>query len=273
MKYSTATSVLVNYLLEDAIEKVILSGFNGIDIWCGRPHLFRRDYSFDYIKDLGDKIRANGLQAVSVFPAFFRYPFSLSSPVDSIAGDSVIYMKECIENAKHIGADYVLVVPTNNVYGQTPFEARDIFVRNLSQACEYADLMKIGLNIEVLNPKLSSYIYETGHAVQIIREIGYDRLGIALDTGHLNLSGEDPESAIERAGENLVHVHVNDNNAKEQQNAIPTEGNFDFAGFGALLKRYNYSGFLTLELGWPYSADPEPALKRALSVTKALFES
>lgn len=272
MNYSTATSVLVNYLLEDAIEKVILTGFDGIDIWCGRPHLFRRDRSANLIKKLGEAIREKGVQVVSVLPAFHRYPFSLSSPVENIANDSINYMKDCMDNAKLIGAGYVLIVPTNNVYGQTPSEARGIFLRSLLQLCEYADQMEIGLNIEVMNPQVSSYVCETNHAVQLIREIGYERLGIVLDTGHLNLSGEDVESAIGLAGENLVQVHVNDNDSKVQQNAVPGEGNFDFAGFSDLLGKYDFSGFLTLELGGQYSNDPEPILKEALSISKTLFE-
>jgi sugar phosphate isomerase/epimerase len=89
----------------------------------------------------------------------------------------------------------------------------------------------------------------------------------------LNLSGENIEFALDCAGEKLVQVHVNDNNSIEQQNAVPTEGNFDFTNFRNLLNRIGYSGFLTLELGWPYSFDPDPVLKKALSISRSLFES
>jgi len=201
-------------------------------------------------------------------PAFFRYPFSLSSPLESICNDSVLYMMDCVDNAELIGAEAVLVVPSNNLFGQTPSEARKIFIRNLAKLCEYADLKGIRLSIEVLNPKLSSFVYEAKQSVEIIREIGADNLGVTLDTGHLNLSGEDAESALDNVGELLWHVHINDNDAKEQQNAVPGDGNFDFARFKHLLNKHGYTGFLSLELGWHYSFNPDPVLNRAISVTK-----
>ena len=271
MKISTSTSVLVNYLLEDAIDKVISLGFEGVDVWCGRPHLYRQDYLNPHILALKDKFIAKGLKAASVMPAFFRYPYSLCSPLTTIIDDSIRYMTDCIDNAKLIGAESVLVVPIKNLIGQTLEEARGIFMKNLFVICDYAESQNMRLDIEVINPGLSDFLCETKQAVQIIQEIGSDNLGIVLDTGHLNLSGENAETAIETAGELLKQVHINDNNGIDQQNAIPGKGNFDFAGFSRLLKKYGFTGCLSLELGWHYSFDPEPILSAAIAATKELM--
>ena len=271
MKVSTSTSLLTNYLLEDAIGKVISLGFEGVDIWCGRPHLYRQDYSKDYVRMLGEKIKAGGLRVASVMPAFFRYPYSICSQLESINDDSIRYMMDCIDNAKLVGAESVLVVPIKTMFNQTLDEARKIFMYNLAKICEYAESENMDLNIEVITPKLAGFVYETKQAVQVIREIGSDRLGIALDTGHLNLTGENTESALETAGDMLKQVHINDNNGLEQQNAVPGEGTFDFASFGRLLEKHGYKGLLTLELGWHYSFDPDPVLSAALAATKKLM--
>jgi protein FrlC len=271
MKISTSTSVLTNFLLKEAVDRVVSIGFDGIDVWCGRPHLYRQDYSGDHIRTLGGKIKTAGLRIVSVMPAFFRYPYSITSPLKTVCDDSVRYMMDCIDNARVIGAESVLVVPIKSLADQTPAEAREIFVKNLAKICEYAESKDMFLNIEVLTPKLSGFVSKTEQAVQIIQEIGSDKLGVVLDTGHLNLSGESVESAIETAGELLKQMHINDNNGIEQQNAIPGEGNIDFAQVGNLLEKHGYTGYLTLELGAHYSFDPEPALGAALEKTKELM--
>jgi sugar phosphate isomerase/epimerase len=112
MRHSTATSVFVNYQIQDALDQIIRAGFAGVDIWCGRPHLFRKDYPPETLELLRQKIEENNLVPVSLMPAFFRYPFSLSSPVEAIRQDSIQYMKDCIDNAVLIGAKQVLVVPS-----------------------------------------------------------------------------------------------------------------------------------------------------------------
>ena len=176
-----------------------------------------------------------------------------------------------IDNAKLIGAESVLVVPLKGLLNQTQEEARRIFMQNLAVVCDYAESQNMSLNLEVLYPKLSDFLSETKQAVRIIREIGSDRLGVVLDTGLLNLSGESAESAVGTAGELLRQVHINDNNGAEHQSAAPGKGNIDFAGFGRVLKRNNYEGFLSLELGWHYSFDPEPVLSGALAETRRLM--
>jgi sugar phosphate isomerase/epimerase len=45
MKLGTATSVLYQYTLQDAIPLIARAGYEGVDIWGGRPHAYRRDLS------------------------------------------------------------------------------------------------------------------------------------------------------------------------------------------------------------------------------------
>jgi fructoselysine 3-epimerase len=265
MKISTATSVFVNYPLEEAVEQIIKAGYDGIDLWCGRPHLYRKDYSPEALTQLRKRLEAGGLTPVSLMPAFFRYPFSLSSPSEIIRADSISYMEECIDNAQALGAKFVLVVPSNKIHGQTIEDSRRLFIASLGKVCDYAEQKGMKLGIEIVYPKLSAYMCLTDDALEMIRELGSRCLGIVLDSGHLNLSGEDMERAVDRAGELLYQVHINDNDQKQQQNAVPGEGNVNFNRLINLLRSYHYDDFLTVELGWNYSFDPVPVINRALN--------
>jgi protein FrlC len=265
MKISVVTSVFVNYRLNDAIDQIHQLGVKGIDIWCGRPHLYRNDYPIELINEMREKLKKLDLCPVSLMPAFAHYPYSLSSPIEIIREDSIDYMKGCIDNATYLGVPYVLVVPKQSLYGQTNEDARRCFMDSLSKVCDYGEKKGIKLVIEVVYPKLSNHMGFIEDAINVIRELGSSNIGVAIDTGHLNLSGEGVGDAIEKLGDLLLQVHVNDNNKEQQQNAIPGEGNFDFVRLLRLLKKYHYNDFLSIELSWAYSFDPIPALQKAIT--------
>ena len=271
MKVSTVTSVLVNYPLNTAIDKVISIGFDGVDIWCGRPHLYRHDLSENAVSALGEKIRKSGLDIVTVMPAFYRYPYSLSSSIESICKDSIGYMKDCIDNAKLIGADNVLIVPMSRLLDQTPAEAKRMFVRNLAEVCDYAEQKHIGLCLEILKPPSCNFITKTQDAIDILNELNSDNLGLVLDSGEMNLSGESFESALALAADSIINIHINDNDGVNDTNSIPGEGNFSFSALQDTLKKYNYDGYLSLELGYHYSSDPVAALSKAIAATREIF--
>ncbi len=264
MKISTATSVFVNYTIQDAAREILKAGYEGIDLWCGRPHLYRKDHSPQELHSLAEWLRQNGLAPVSCMPAFFRYPYSLSSPSEIIRRDSIDYMKETIDTACILSAAKVLVIPTHSLHGQATQDARTRFIDSLAVVCHYAEANGIKLGIEIVYPALSDYMSSTDDALRVIQEIGSPCLGIVLDTGHLNLSGENIEQAFQKAGDLLFQIHVNDNDGHHQQNNIPGEGSFNFPRLSRLLYQMNYSGALTVEIGWQYSFDPVSAAARAL---------
>jgi len=270
MKLSSATSVLVNYPLREAVEKCVSFGLDGVDIWCGRPHLYRGDYSERELLEIRQTLESARVTAAALMPAFFRYPYSLSSPVPAIRADSVRYMKECIDHATLFRAGHVLVVPTNALFGQTDAEARNAFVHSLEEVLAYAQTRTVKLGIEVLNPKLCRYMCASEQAAALIREMDSPFLGTVLDTGHLNLSGEGFANAMDTLGGTLLEIHVNDNDAREQQNAVPGDGTFDFKAMCRALEGAGYDGYLTLELGWGYSSAPDDVLSEAIRRMKSL---
>ena len=264
MKLSTATSVFVNYPIKAAVDHIIRAGYDGVDLWCGRPHLYRRDHTRAQLTELRLRMAAGGLTPVSVMPAFFRYPYSLSSPNPRIRTDSIRYVEDCITVARQVGARQVLIVPTASLYGQTTEDARDRFRDSVNRLCAVAREYDLTLAIELLYARLSDYMHTSQQALETLHALGQPCLKMVLDTGHLNLSGESIEAALATLGRSVVQVHVNDNDGQQQQNNIPGTGTVDFAGLKAKLDAVGYDGFLTVELGWHYSFDPAPPVKDAL---------
>jgi len=262
MKLGTATSVLYLYAIEDAIPIISKIGFDGVDIWGGRPHVYRQDLSVAELKDLRQIIEDHGLIVSSFMPAFYRYPHSLSNPNPKIREDSIEYMRQCIDNAAVLGAKIVLVVPDLSIYGQTREETLKRMIDSIGVVAQYASRYDLKLGVEILYYDETDYLNSADDALDIIDQVGSENIGVVLDTGTLNLSKESPEDILARLGDLMLQIHVNDNNGgKAQQNLIPGEGTYDFKGLMQILKKYDYRGFLSAELSKEYAADPEPALK------------
>jgi protein FrlC len=262
MKIGTATSVLYLYAIKDAVPIIAKTGYDGVDIWGGRPHVYRQDLSLAELKDLRQIIEDHGLIVSSFMPAFYRYPHSLSNPNPKIREDSIEYMRQCIDNAAVLGAKIVLVVPDLSIYGQTREETLRRMIDSIGVVAHYASRYDLKLGVEILYYDETDFVNTADDALDIIHQLGYDNIGVVLDTGTLNLSKESPEDILTKLGDLLLQVHVNDNNGgKTQQNLIPGEGTYDFKGLMQVLKKHAYEGFLSAELSKEYAADPEPALK------------
>lgn len=262
MKLGTATSVLYLYGIMDAIPIVAKTGYDGVDIWGGRPHVYRQDLSVDELKKLAQIIEDHGLVVSSFMPAFYRYPHSLSNPNPKIREDSIEYMRLCLDNAAVLGAKIVLVVPDLSIFGQTREDSLKRMIDSIGVVAEYASRYDLKLGVEVLYYDETDFVNTADDALYIIDQVGTENIGVVLDTGTLNLSKEPPEEILDKLGDLMLQVHVNDNHGGEhQQNLIPGEGSYDFKGLIKILKDHDYQGFLSAELSKEYAADPEPALR------------
>jgi protein FrlC len=272
MKLGIASGVYLNYPLHAAIEQIADAGYDTLDIWSGRPHVYRHDFTPQELLDLRVKIEGLGLFVSSFLPAFYRYPYTLSSPNDTVRSDSVQYMKECMENAVHLGAPILLIVPERSLEGQNVGDAWDRLVDSVVQICEYADQFEIRLGIEAVNHFVSDMVRTASEAMKVIDEVGHEKLGVVIDSGHINLSTETISEAINIPGDKLLQVHVNDNDGQHQQNLIPGEGTFNFDELIQELGVVGYQGVLTVELGYHYTFDPTSAAIENMNRMRAYLE-
>jgi protein FrlC len=261
MKLSIASSVYLNYSIQDAIRHVSDAGYDGIDIWGGRPHVYRRDQTPAELDQIRASLEGNNLTLVSFMPAFFRYPHSLSSPNEVVRQDSLEYMRLCLENAVALGAKTLLIVPSRSLHGQGVVEARKRLADSIATICEFAQPYGMQLGLEPANRMVTDLVNTAGEALEVIAEVGDPRLGVVLDSGHINLVDEQTRQAIEKLAGRLLQVHINDNDGITQQNLIPGDGNFDFGEMFQVLKEVRYDGFLSAELGYQYTDDPNPAVQ------------
>lgn len=137
------------------------------------------------------------------------------------------------------------------------------------------------LGIEVINRFETDLTNTAREGVALAAATGSPRIGVLLDTFHMNMEEKDPPAAIRQAGDRLFHFHVSDNDR-----GTPGSGHFDFGSAAAALNETGYDGWVTAEMfvvpGLATSADlniwrdiePDPteAARQALRFMKATFQ-
>ncbi len=261
MQIGIATSVFVNYAINDAILLIAEAGYQCVDIWGGRPHIYRKDFSPGQLRSLRSEIENRGMKVSSFMPAFFRYPHNLCSPNPKVTIDSINYVFESMENAAELGAPILLVCPPRLLNGQDKQAAWEQFAENLRIICERGSTYSMKIVLEPVNKNVFDLINTVADAMHMISYLEKENLGVILDSGHLYLSEETIERALSVVGERLFQVHVNDNDGKRQLNQIPGDGSFDFSKFFRLIHSIGYQGVISAELSGEYAMDPIPAVE------------
>lgn len=138
----------------------------------------------------------------------------------------------------------------------------------------------VTLGLEALN-RFETDLLNTGEeACALARNTGSDRIGVLLDTFHLNIEEKNLEQAIAASADKLVHFHVSDNDR-----GVPGSGHVPWGQVRAGLDQAGYDGWITAEMfviaGNPASADlniwrpiepdAQQAAAQALDFMKATF--
>lgn len=138
----------------------------------------------------------------------------------------------------------------------------------------------VTLGIEAINRFETDLVNTAADAVAMARASGSSRVGVLLDTFHLNIEEKDIKSAIVETGDRLAHFHVSDNDR-----GVLGSGHVPWGEVKAGLETIQYDGWIVSEMfvipGNPASADLniwrhiEPdatdAARRALSFMQETF--
>ncbi len=262
MKLSQSTFVYFNYPLKEAVTRIAEAGYQGVEVWGGRPHAYRNDLTEAELKDIRSLIEDKGVEVSAFIPAQFRYPTSLVNPKEKIRKDSINYIKESFNTAIALGTHKVTVCPGHTLYGQSLEDAWQLLRESLKMLVEHAQKQDIILLLEPAHRMETDLVITVDDALKIIKEIRNNRIGIVLDTGHAAINKESLKDCVKKLNESkfIFHIHIDDNDGLVDEHLIPGRGKIKFTPFLKELKKVNYQGFLTVELGFQYIMDPDSAV-------------
>jgi protein FrlC len=271
MKLSISTFVYCNYSIEETVKRISECGYQGIEIWGGRPHAYRNDLTEDEILNLRKLIEKSQLEISAFIPAQFRYPTSLCSPNAMIREDSVNYIKDSIVTSMKLGCKKVSICPGHTLYGQGYENGIEQLSASIRELHKFAYEKDVTLLIEPAHRFESDLILTIKDGMNFISRLGLDNLGIAMDTGHCYVNKESLVECVSLLKGFPYHIHIDDNHGTSDDHKIPGEGKINFLPFFRELKKNGYNGFLTVELGWNYTMEPDSAATKSLHGIKSLL--
>jgi len=138
----------------------------------------------------------------------------------------------------------------------------------------------VTLGLEAINRFETDLVNTSAEAVAMARASGSKRVGVLLDTFHLNIEEKNIEQAITSAADKLVHFHVSDNDR-----GVPGSGHVPWDKVKLALNKIHYDAWIVAEMfviaGNPASKDlniwrniePEPtvAAEQALAFMRGHF--
>ncbi len=107
---------------------------------------------------------------------------------------------------------------------------------------EHAEAVGVTVGLEALN-RFECYIANTmDDLCAIVRAVGHPRIKAMYDTFHANIEEADPIGALTRNAEDIVHIHISENDR-----GVPGRGNIPWAETFAAIRGIGYDDWLTIE--------------------------
>ena len=177
----------------------------------------------------------------------------LSSPDPQAHAAGIAYLKQCVNIASALGATLVggPLYGAPLVFAGRPPAAVDDATRHawvnrvvagLQDAGAHAARAGVTLAIEPLNRFETDFCNTARQAVDLVRLVGSDAVGVMLDTFHMNMEEDDLPRAIRATGEHLVHFQANENHR-----GFLGTGHLDWPAICRALADIAYAGPITLE--------------------------
>jgi D-psicose/D-tagatose/L-ribulose 3-epimerase len=189
------------------------------------------------LKDLGLAVTAVTISTADANPI---------SPDAAVRRAAVDRLKAAVDMCRAAGATH-LCGPFHSALGEfsgagpTRDEwnwGKDTF----RQVADYALQADVMLTLEYLNRFECYFLNCAEDTARICREVDHPNLKMMYDTFHANIEEKSIAAAIEACADQLVHVHISENDR-----STPGEGAVDWDTTFAALKKANYDGWLMIE--------------------------
>lgn len=234
--------------LEGEIKTLKALGFDYLELCLDPPHGLP-EMLRPRISEIRSILDGEGLQLpVAHMPTFI----SLADIYASIREASLYEVFTALDCAAGIGVVKVVLHPAylTGLIAFTPDVGRGYMLESLARIVARTTELGLVLCLENMFPRVG-HMYRPDEFTDILRQ--YPELMMTLDLGHANIRAPKGQMAafIKMAEGRIGHLHVCDNNGKEDEHLPVGAGRIDLAGGIAAIKASGYDSTMTLEVFSP----------------------
>lgn len=266
MKIGLFTSGYQRYPLEKAFKDARDFGYDGIEIWGGRPHAFAPDLKAGDVRHVAQLSETYGMPIIGYTPELNAYPYNMMIGSERMRRDSLDMIKLSMEMSKEMNAGFTLISAGHAGVDIHPELYWKRLITNLEELSRYAEEIEMDLVLEPLCPYESNVICTCNDVLRVMQEINSPRLVSMVDVCPPFVQGEPTMSYFEKLGDKLRHIHLIDSDGQSDAHYVPGEGKMPMKPLIHQINKSNFDGYCTIELVTMYMNDP--TLYSALAIER-----
>ena len=272
MKLSFLSMLYMRYPLEKAFEAAARQGYDGLEIWGGRPHAYGPDVDERRAEEIRGYAEKYGIEIPMFCAEILSYPYNIATTDKKEREDTVWYLKKSLDAASMIGAPGMLLTIGHAGYGTNRKDNFNNIVGVMRQLADHAEKLGIDIVLEPLTIQESNTIVFLDDVLELFESVGSPRLKSMLDTVMPMTNWETYTEYFEKLGDKLSYIHLEDSSGVDQFHKPIGTGILDFDEIFALIRKYGYDGWISLELISSYIREPEMASGREIRKVRKYIE-
>jgi protein FrlC len=257
MKFGFISLDFRRYPLEFCFQMAQRYGFDGLEIWAGRPHAFPGDMDPGAIAEINDWKKKYGVEVPMYTANVLGGNYRITATKGKERQEAVELYKRHIDVAKAIKAPAVLVVADHPGYMIDPYEAWEALADSMMQLCDYAEGTGVKVVIEPLTPMESPLICTADDCVRLFRDVGHDNLEAMMDVVPPVVCHEPFSEYFVKLGKRMNYIHICNTDGRSDAHTRLEEGVIPIRDMFAVFKNWDYGGYVTAELYSEGYHDPE----------------
>lgn len=244
--YSSFPVWVPSYPLSEVIERIAAIGYDGIEIGAASPHAFPDYLNAERRREIRRMLEANDLALASMLPAPGGGPgFNVASPLAEERAAAIEQYMKVSDLCADLGGSTLLYVAGWQVFGTSRRQAWDWSREALTKVADHSAARGVAVVIEPTSAD-SNLIDSCDDAIMLMAEVGRPNVRLMFDTYHVIYRNEVSTDYIRRMGKDLHHIHLADANR-----AAPSDtGKADYRAIVAELRKIDFRGYLTMEIGF-----------------------
>lgn len=273
MKFAFISLDFRRFPLEFCFSCANYYGFDGVEIWAGRPHAYPTDMTDEKLKEICNWKKKYGIEVPMFVPDALNANLRLTSINEKERIESVNHIKKHVDIAARLECPRLLVVADHPGYNQDREKVWSSFVDSIRQLTDYAKGTGVHITVEPLTSMESPIVCKTDDCVRLLKDVNCSDLHFMMDVVPPTVEFEPFSDYFTKIGDSMDYIHicntdasVSDAHTRLENGIIPIEDMF------AVFKHWGYDDYISTEIYSEGYRDPEILLANSSRIIKGIRE-
>ena len=250
-------------------------GYDGVEIWGGRPHAAPQDMDAAAVQAIKAMKRRFCLEVPMYTPAVLGMGLCLCSESDAERSDAIRLYEKAAEVASELEVPSVLAVADHPGYEADPQDTWRRLVDSAVTLADYAAPLGVDFCFEPLTPVESPVLTTADDCVRLLADADRPNLCAMLDVVPPTVVCEPMSSYFAKLGGKMRHIHLCNSDGVTDAHLAFDDGVLSIPDVLRLFTEIHYQGFVVAELYSATTKDPElvaAQTMRLINEAEALLE-